>query len=429
MNPSSSKQYALPRTKSSSNNRRVDPFGDFMGSSIPNSGGGFDHHALLASLANERAEAAEKRELAKNAGSLLRKMDRGSSQNMSAGRESHASSRASSTRSGMSSTHLPNNNNQQPISQLKRLQMTMSSLARERNGEDADDDREEDTDYYDDLDNFDHIKLSTRPGAGGAPSSPSRTDFNKLMRTPRDESGADISMLSNNTNNNHVGKSPSSGMNNSTAQHILKDMQGLRDSIGRLENHLMADMKRRVESHAALQRTVELRVREISENAERRGQDRMVKLHHTLDSLTQRVSKLEDALSIEREKNARLVQELKYHAARGLQDVRQQLEVERNARSERVAAASRNFSQDLFRVEEHIAVAKRAREGLGEEVRDAITRAQDLRVENEDKMLQSIMNDVRILKNKLEGECREREAGEEQLAGAMADLAQHLQDL
>ena len=124
-----------------------------------------------------------------------------------------------------------------------------------------------------------------------------------------------------------------------------------------------------------------------------------------------------------------MVQELKYHSSRGLQDIRQQLDVERNARSERVATASKNFSQDLFRVEEHIAVARRAREALSEEVQDAIVKANEIRAENEDKVLQSLMNDIRLLKNKLESETKEREVGEEQLAGAMADLAQHLQDL
>jgi hypothetical protein len=215
-------------------------------------------------------------------------------------------------------------------------------------------------------------------------------------------------------------------MTSGTAQHILRDMQGLRDSIGRLEGHLVADMKRRVESHAALQRTVELRVREIAENAERRAQDRTVRLHHTLDSLTQRVAKLEGALAVEREKNARLVQELKFHAVRGLTDVRAQLDAERGARSERVAAAAGELRNEIFRVEEHIAVAKRAREGLSEEVRDAVGRAHQARAEEEDRLLAALMRDVAAMKKRLEAETREREQGEEQLAGAMADLASEM---
>lgn len=212
-------------------------------------------------------------------------------------------------------------------------------------------------------------------------------------------------------------------MSSNTAQHILKDMQGLRDALARLEQHLISDMKRRVEAHAALQRTVELRVREISENAEKKAADRSVRLHHTLDGLTQRVAKLEGALAVEREKNARLVQELKYHSVRGLQEVRGQLEQERNARSERIASSARELSNEILRIEEHIAVAKRARDALSEECRDAVARASQVRVESEDKLLQSLMSDVRAMKQRLEIETREREQGEEQLAGAMADLA------
>lgn len=424
MNPATpTRRYAPPRPSSQNtthSTKRQDPFADFPGAGPTSS---IDHHTILSSLAQERADAAEKRELAKQAGSLLRKIDREKSMasNSSVGRDSRASDYSSSFAQNQSQP-------QQPVSQLKRLQMTMASLHNGGNkgGFDGhDDDEEADQSSYEQDPSA--IYLSSRKSSSGAiiKGSPSRTDFNKFLNTSNNADDTNPNNFSMMTSATGGGV----GLSNNTAQHILRDMQGLRDSIGRLETHLMSDMKRRVEAHAALQRTVEVRVREIAESAEKRGQDRMVKLHHTLDSLTQRVSKLEDALSVEREKNARLVQELKYHSARGLQDIRQQLEVERNARSERIATASRNFSQDLFRVEEHIAVAKRAREALGEEVQDAIVKANEIRAENEDKLLQSLINDIRLLKGKLDSETREREVGEEQLAGAMADLAQHLQEL
>jgi hypothetical protein len=226
-----------------------------------------------------------------------------------------------------------------------------------------------------------------------------------------------------------AGAGAGAGLNSDVAQRFLRDVQTLRDSISRLETHLVGDMKRRAEAHAALQRTVEIRVREIAETSEKRGQERLVKLHHTLDALTQRTAVLEGALAAEREKNARLVQELRFHAMRGVQDVRQQLESERSARSERIAAASGRFADDLYRVEEQLAVARRARETLSDEVRESVERAMTARADAEDKALRQLVADVRAAQAQLAEERTEREAGEEQLAGAMADLASHLSSL
>lgn len=224
--------------------------------------------------------------------------------------------------------------------------------------------------------------------------------------------------------------SPSSGARRKKGsnQMILSEdrVAGITNDAARIEQHLALEVKRRAEADKALHQLIEARAKEMTEVIERKANEKLIKMHHAVDSLTKQVDSLEKELAAEREKNVRLTQELRFHATQGLEDVKKAVEHERAQRQEKEALMAKKLAEDIFRLQERLDVERHARESMLTAVREEMGRVGNSREKTEEKFLARIRQELAQLKTAVFAEQDAREKGEEQLAATMDEVVQQV---
>jgi hypothetical protein len=200
----------------------------------------------------------------------------------------------------------------------------------------------------------------------------------------------------------------------------------MKDAAIRLEQHLALEVKRRAEGDAKLQTLVDARAREITATLEKKVTERLLAMHHQVDTLTKRVGQLNADLALEREKNVRLTQELRYHAAQGLGDIKQAVEQERVQRQEKEGLLSKKLSEDVFRLQERIDVERHAREMMLTAVKEEMGQVKKHREKGDERFIRKLNEDIAALKKQLTAEEETRKRGEEHLAKAMEEIVEQL---
>ena len=200
----------------------------------------------------------------------------------------------------------------------------------------------------------------------------------------------------------------------------------MKDSAIRIEQHLALEVKRRAEADQKLQVLIDARAKELAQQLEKKVTDKMVQMHHAVDTLTKRVGQLNAELALEREKNVRLTQELRYHASQGLQDVRQAVEQERVQRCEKEALIVKKLGEDVFRLQERLDVERHAREVMLVAVKEDMGKVGKSREKSDERFVRKLREDITALKQQLKAEEESRERGEEHLAQAMEEVVQQV---
>jgi hypothetical protein len=193
----------------------------------------------------------------------------------------------------------------------------------------------------------------------------------------------------------------------------------------RLQQHVALEVRRRAEGQKALQQLVDARAKELANDLEKKVQERMISLHRNVDVLVRRVDVLNKELAVEREKNVRLTQELKYQASQGLTEVKASIEQERTQRVEKEAMLTRKLSEDVFRLQERLDVERHARDEMVAAVRGELAAASRQRHSADEQIVQKLLDDIKAVKLGIERE--EREKGEEHLAAALNDVVRQVQ--
>ena len=200
----------------------------------------------------------------------------------------------------------------------------------------------------------------------------------------------------------------------------------IRENSGRLQQHIALEVRRRAEGQKALQQLVEARAKELAQGIERQVQERMLALHRNVDGLTKRVDVLNKELAVEREKNVRLTQELKFQATQGLSEVKTALERERSQRTEKESLLTRKLSEDVFRLQERLDVEHHAREAMVAGVREEIGAVAKQRHKSDEALVQRLLEDIHTVRQQMGIEREEREKGEEHLATALNEVVQQV---
>ena len=196
----------------------------------------------------------------------------------------------------------------------------------------------------------------------------------------------------------------------------------LKDASIRIEQHLALEVKRRAEADAKLQQLIDVRAKEMAQGLEKRVTDRMVQMHQAVDGLTKRVGQLNRELAVEREKNVRLTQELKYHAGQGLSDIRATVEQEKLQRMEKEQLLAKKLGEDVFRMQERLDVERHAREVMLTAVKEDMSKFSGTREKSDERFVRKLREDIIKLREQLQAEEETRAQGEEQLAQAMEDI-------
>jgi hypothetical protein len=200
----------------------------------------------------------------------------------------------------------------------------------------------------------------------------------------------------------------------------------VKENSARLQQHIALEVRRRAEGQKALQQLVDARAKEIAQVVEQKVTERMIALHKTIDGLTKRVDVLGRELAVEREKNVRLTQELKFQATQGLSEVKNALEQERAQRVEKEAMLGRKLSEDVFRLQERLDVERHARDTMVATVREELAGVAKQRHKADAQLVQGLLEDIKATKAQLAAERNEREQGEEHLAAALNDVVRQV---
>ena len=195
----------------------------------------------------------------------------------------------------------------------------------------------------------------------------------------------------------------------------------------KIEQLLTNEVRRRTEGDKLIQQHIEARAREMVQAVEKKFSEKLIHMHVSVDGVTKQLEKLQHELAVEREKNVRLTQEVKYFATKGVEDIRDAMTQEKNHRIEKEGLLQKKLSEELVRLQERLDVEKHARETMVKAARDEIARAGKQREKSDERVLTRMREDLQILKANYAAEVETREKGEEQLAAAMEDLVSQVQ--
>jgi hypothetical protein len=195
----------------------------------------------------------------------------------------------------------------------------------------------------------------------------------------------------------------------------------------KIEEHLAVEAAARQEMDRKLKSLVDQKVREELIRLEKKASDRIAELHHHVETLARRSEALQVELTTERDKNVRLTQELKFHVAHGVADVREHVTQVRTVCQASQSILAKNLSENVLRLQEKLDVERHARESVLAAVREEMHHASRSRDKTDDRALQKLRDDVSALEVHLRRERETRERGEEQLAATMEEVVAQIQ--
>lgn len=195
----------------------------------------------------------------------------------------------------------------------------------------------------------------------------------------------------------------------------------------KIAEHLSAEATARAEADRKLKILIDLKAQEIAAELERRATENLQRLQVHIDGLTKKVDGLERELASEREKNVRLTQEIKFLATHSLEDVKDQLVVERSQRMEGQTSLLHRIAQECHRLQERLDAERHARDQMNHVVRDELQRASRQKEKSEDKVLLKIKDELAALRVALRNETNTRERTEEQLTSTLEEVYAQIQ--
>jgi hypothetical protein len=241
-------------------------------------------------------------------------------------------------------------------------------------------------------------------------------------------SGADPT---NDLGQRHPGFHPaglSSSSRGNSAGSGIDDKLAFYQVQGEKIHQLLAnEVRRRTEGDKMLQNHIDTKIKEAVAIIEKKFAEKFVQMHVAVDSATKKLEKLQNELAVEREKNVRLTQEMKYFATKGVQDVQDAVTQEKHHRLEEECLLQKKLSEDVGRLQERIDVEKHAREAMLKEAREEIGRASKHRDKSDERVMARLTEDLRTLRANFAAETEKRQRGEEQLAAAMEEIVSQVQ--
>lgn len=195
----------------------------------------------------------------------------------------------------------------------------------------------------------------------------------------------------------------------------------------KIEEHLAVEATTRMNSDKKLKQLCEQRIREAVTALEKKSSERLAEMHVQVDTLTKKVDKLQSELATERDKNARLTQELKYQATQGFMEVKDHVTQIRNLSQSSQSVLAKNLTENTYRLQERLDVERHARESMLRGVAEEIAQNGRQREKLDERVIQKLRDELHALEVQLRLEKETREKTEEQLALAMEEVVQQIQ--
>lgn len=205
-------------------------------------------------------------------------------------------------------------------------------------------------------------------------------------------------------------------------------LDGVRDSMMKLESTLNSEIKRRVEANKALQAMFESQIASIQGRLEAIFVDRLDKLQLNVDTLSDRMGSVEREFTHTRERYIQDIEDKNAVVAKDTNGMQNAFENEKIDRKERELAISKKLGDHEGRTHAALEAQASAREGKYQTLRGELEEIKRIREKGDDKFQTFILEEVAAVKNGLVAESHSREQADDDIVQALNHYTKCLQD-
>lgn len=205
-------------------------------------------------------------------------------------------------------------------------------------------------------------------------------------------------------------------------------LEGVKESMAKLETTLNSEIKRRVEANKALQAMFESQIASIQDRLEAIFVDRLDKLQLSVDSLGDRMGTVERDFTLTREQYIQDIEDKNAVVAKDTNGMQNAFENEKIDRRERELAISKKIGDHESRTQGALETQANHREQKYQSLRGELEEWKRTREKGDDKFQTFILEEVAAVKNGLVAESHSREQADDDIVQALNHYTKCLQD-
>jgi len=205
-------------------------------------------------------------------------------------------------------------------------------------------------------------------------------------------------------------------------------LDGVKESMVKLEQTLNLEIKRRVEANKALQQMFESQITSIQDRLEAIFVDRLDKLQLNVDALGDRMSQVESEFTLTREQYIADIEDKNAVVAKDTNGMQNAFENEKIDRKERELAISKKLGDHEARTHTALETQSQLREQKYQSLRGELEEIKRVREKGDDKFQTFILEEVAAVKNGLVAESQARESSDDDIVQALNHYTKCLQD-
>jgi hypothetical protein len=198
--------------------------------------------------------------------------------------------------------------------------------------------------------------------------------------------------------------------------------------LGKIEQVLATETKRRIEASKALQTMFEAKVVAMQREFKSELRAAFEPLQSQIDAIVGRVEQLELVMENERRDREKEIQKANKEVLDQFAIHQKQFEVEKITRLQREAQTLKRVGDEVFRIQQKITGERTAREAAIVLMKDDFFAAHKAREKADEIFKSEMLRKMAVVEKDLEVETKQREASEEQLVNALNDYTRALQD-
>lgn len=205
-------------------------------------------------------------------------------------------------------------------------------------------------------------------------------------------------------------------------------LDGIKESMTKLEQTLNSEIKRRVEANKALQAMFESQIASIQDRLEGIFIDRLDSLQLGVDSLSDRMTTVERDFTLTREQYIQDIEEKNALVAKDTNGMQNAFENEKIDRKERELAISKRLGDHESKTQAALEAQAATREQRYLSLRGELEDLKRTREKGDDKFQTFILEEVAAVKNGLVAESHGREQADDDIVQALNHYTNCLQD-
>lgn len=205
-------------------------------------------------------------------------------------------------------------------------------------------------------------------------------------------------------------------------------LDGVKDTMVKLEQTLNSEIKRRVEANKALQAMFESQISSIQDRLEQVFTDRLDKLQVGVDAVHDRMSAVERDFTLTREQYIQDIEDKNSVVAKDTNGMQNAFENEKIDRKERELAISKKLGDHEARTQGALEAQAGSREQRYQSLRAELEEIKRVRQQGDDKFQTFILEEVAAVKNGLVAESHAREQADDDIVQALNHYTKCLQD-